>query len=121
MGERREVTALVIELPRDAEPSVFAKASNIVERWGGRVMRREAGHIAALFGLGDPDGRDTEMATRCALVALRSLDASRPPSAGLHIRPHPRVARASRRRTSASKRSLRRRATSRAFARGRSP
>jgi serine/threonine protein kinase/tetratricopeptide (TPR) repeat protein len=85
MGERREVTGLVLELPRDAEPSVFAKASNILERWGGRVMRKEAGHIAALFGLGDPDGRDTEMATRCALVALRSLDASRPPSAGLHI------------------------------------
>ncbi len=85
MGERREVTGLVIELPRDAEPAVFAKASTILERWGGRVMRRESGHIAALFGLGDPDGRDTEMATRCALVALRSLDASRPPSAGLHI------------------------------------
>jgi serine/threonine protein kinase/tetratricopeptide (TPR) repeat protein len=85
MGERREVTGLVLELPRDAEPSVFAKASNLLERWGGRVMRKEAGHIAALFGLGDPDGRDTEMATRCALVALRSLDASRPPSAGLHI------------------------------------
>jgi serine/threonine protein kinase/tetratricopeptide (TPR) repeat protein len=85
MGERREVTGLVLELPRDAEPAVFAKASNILERWGGRVMRKEAGHIAALFGLGDPDGRDTEMATRCALVALRSLDASRPPSAGLHI------------------------------------
>jgi serine/threonine protein kinase/tetratricopeptide (TPR) repeat protein len=85
MGERREVTGLVIELPRDAEPSVFAKASNILERWGGRVMRKDAGYIAALFGLGDPDGRDTEMATRCALVVLRSLDASSPPSAGLHI------------------------------------
>jgi tetratricopeptide (TPR) repeat protein len=48
------------------------------------VLRREAGHIAALFGLDDPDGRDTEMATRCALVALRSLDAARPPGAGLH-------------------------------------
>ena len=49
------------------------------------MLRREAGHIAALFGLGDPDGRDTEMATRCALVAVRSIEASRPPSAGLHI------------------------------------
>jgi serine/threonine protein kinase len=85
MGERREVTGLVLELSRDAEPEVFAKASSILERWGGRVMRKEGGHIAALFGLGDPDGRDTEMATRCALVALRSLDAARPPSAGLHI------------------------------------
>jgi serine/threonine protein kinase/tetratricopeptide (TPR) repeat protein len=84
MGERREVTALVIELPRDTATDVVGKAATLVERWGGRVLRREAGHIAALFGLGDPDGRDTEMATRCALVALRSLDAARPPGAGLH-------------------------------------
>ncbi|HEY8039138.1 MAG TPA: protein kinase [Polyangiaceae bacterium] len=84
MGERREVTALVIELPREAPAAVVDKAAGIVERWGGRVLRREAGHIAALFGLGDPDGRDTEMATRCALVALRSLEAARPPGAGIH-------------------------------------
>ncbi|MGD0530408.1 MAG: AAA family ATPase, partial [Polyangiaceae bacterium] len=70
-------------LPRDTAPDVVGKAATLVERWGGRVLRREAGHIAALFGLGDPDGRDTEMATRCALVALRSLDAARPPGAGL--------------------------------------
>ena len=84
MGERREVTGLVIELPREASESMAARAAAIVERWGGRVLRREAGHIAALFGLGDPDGRDTEMATRCALVALRSLHAPRPTGAGLH-------------------------------------
>ncbi len=84
MGERREVTALVIELPRDTSAAVVGRAASIVERWGGRVLRREAGHIAALFGLDDPDGRDTEMATRCALVALRSLDAARPPGAGVH-------------------------------------
>ncbi|HEY8087209.1 MAG TPA: protein kinase, partial [Polyangiaceae bacterium] len=84
MGERREVTALVIELRRDAEGGVVDKAASVVERWGGRVLRREAGHIAALFGLDDPDGRDTEMATRCALVALRSLDAHRRPGAGVH-------------------------------------
>ncbi len=84
MGERREVTALVIELPRRRPSAVVGRAARIVERWGGRVLRREAGHIAALFGLGDPDGRDTEMATRCALVALRSLDAPRPAGAGLH-------------------------------------
>lgn len=85
MGERREVTGLVLELPREATDAVMDKAAGIIERWGGRVMRREAGHIAAVFGLGDPDGRDTEMATRCALVVLRSLDAAHPPSAGLHI------------------------------------
>lgn len=85
LGERREVTGLVLELPRDTPEQVVEKAATVIERWGGRVMRREAGHIAAIFGLGDPDGRDTEMATRCALVALRSLDASRAPGAGLHI------------------------------------
>jgi serine/threonine protein kinase/tetratricopeptide (TPR) repeat protein len=84
MGERREVTALVIELPRDVPVPVVERAATIIERWGGRVLRREAGHLAALFGLGDPDGRDTEMATRCALVALRSLEAKQPPAAGLH-------------------------------------
>jgi serine/threonine protein kinase/tetratricopeptide (TPR) repeat protein len=85
MGERREVTGLVLELPRETPAAVVDKAASIIDRWGGRILRREAGHLAALFGLGDPDGRDTEMATRCALVALRSLDAARRPSAGLHI------------------------------------
>jgi tetratricopeptide (TPR) repeat protein len=84
MGERREVTGLVIELPRQTPDGVVAKAASTVERWGGRVLRREAGHIAAIFGLDDPDGRDTEMAARCALVALRSLDVSPPPAAGVH-------------------------------------
>ncbi len=84
LGERREVTGLVVELPRQTPDVVVERAATIVERWGGRVMRREAGHIAALFGLSDPDGRDTEMATRCALVALRSLDVSPLPGAGIH-------------------------------------
>ncbi len=84
LGERREVTCLVVELPRQTPDGVVERAASIVERWGGRVLRRESGHIAALFGLSDPDGRDTEMATRCALVALRSLDMSPAPGAGLH-------------------------------------
>ncbi len=84
MGERREVTALAIDMPRQTSSAVVGRAATIVERWGGRVLKREPGHVAAIFGLGDPDGRDTEMATRCALVALRSLDAPRPAGAGLH-------------------------------------
>ncbi len=84
MGERREVTGFFIELPRQTPPAVVDKAASIIERWGGRVVTREAAHIAALFGLSDPDGRDTEMATRCALVALRSLDASGGAGIGLH-------------------------------------
>src|SRR6185503_12298468 len=41
--------------------------------------------ITALFGVDEPDGRDTEVATRCALVVLRSLAGAREPSAGLHV------------------------------------
>ncbi len=85
MGERREVTAVVIELGRHMSGDVADRAATIIERWGGRVLRREVGHVAALFGLGDPDGRDTEMATRCGLVALRSLEPARPPGVGLHV------------------------------------
>jgi tetratricopeptide (TPR) repeat protein len=84
MGERREVTALVIDLPRQTPPAVFDRAEAIVERWGGRLLPREGAHVAGIFGLGDPDGRDTETATRCALVALRSLDTPRPAGAGIH-------------------------------------
>ncbi|MBV9949289.1 MAG: protein kinase, partial [Myxococcales bacterium] len=85
LGERREVTALAIELPRNTPPEMAGRAATIVERWGGRLARREDDHLAALFGLGDPDGRDTEMATRCALVVLRSLEPSRPPGIGLQL------------------------------------
>ena len=84
MGERREVTALVIELPvRDAN-GAGDKANAIVVRYGGAVLKRDPEQITALFGLANPDGRDTEIATRCALVALRALDGPRQASAGVH-------------------------------------
>ncbi len=85
MGERRDVTGLVIELPRGASQAVVERAASIVGRWGGRVMRKDAGDIAAVFGVDEPDGRDTETAARCALVALRSLETSGRPGAGVHI------------------------------------
>jgi serine/threonine protein kinase/predicted ATPase len=85
MGERREVTALVIELARSTSGDAIGRAVATVELWGGRLLVREEGHLAALFGLGDPDGRDTEMATRCALVALRGLEPARPSGIGLHV------------------------------------
>ncbi len=84
MGERREVTALVIELPARGDAELGDRAQGIVTRYGGRVLKREPEQIAALFGCGEPDGHDTEVATRCALVALRALDGPRRPSAGLH-------------------------------------
>ncbi len=84
LGERREVTCLQIEVPRETPEATLEKAAVIIDRWGGRVVRRDSAHLAAIFGLADPDGRDTEMATRCALVALRSLDASGGAGAGIH-------------------------------------
>jgi eukaryotic-like serine/threonine-protein kinase len=86
MGERREVTALVVEVPGRDDPSLAERAAQTVARHGGRVIGREPEQITALFGVDDPDGRDTEVATRCALVVLRSLaGATRQPSAGLHV------------------------------------
>ena len=85
VGERREVTVLVVELPSRDVPQVGDKAAALMLRYGGRILKREPEQITALFGLGEPDGRDTELATRCALVALRALDGPRQPSAGIHI------------------------------------
>jgi serine/threonine protein kinase/tetratricopeptide (TPR) repeat protein len=84
MGERREITALVIELPVRDGGAQAARAAEIVQRYGGRILRHDPEQIAAVFGLVDPDGRDTEIATRCALVALRALDGPRQASAGVH-------------------------------------
>jgi eukaryotic-like serine/threonine-protein kinase len=93
LGERREVTALVIELPAPRDASIppadggglAERAVEAITRYGGRIVARELEHITAIFGLDDPDGRDTEVATRCALVVLRSLAGARQPSAGLHV------------------------------------
>jgi serine/threonine protein kinase/tetratricopeptide (TPR) repeat protein len=85
LGERREVTALYVELPRGVDGEVIAAAAPIVERYGGFLARRERDELAAIFGLGDPDGRDTEVATRCALVTLRALvGPAAQSSAGIH-------------------------------------
>lgn len=85
MGERREVTALAVELPGRDDPSLAERAAQTIERHGGRILTREPEQITALFGVDEPDGRDTEVATRCALVVLRSLAGVRQPSAGLHV------------------------------------
>jgi class 3 adenylate cyclase len=85
VGERREVTAVYLELPRGVPATVCTTAAGILERYGGYVVRREGDQLAAIFGLGDPDGRDTEVATRCALVTLRALTGpARQTSAGIH-------------------------------------
>jgi tetratricopeptide (TPR) repeat protein len=84
LGERREVTVLCVELPTRDVPQNGDKAAALMLRYGGRILKREPEQITAVFGLGEPDGRDTELATRCALVALRALDGPRQPSAGVH-------------------------------------
>ena len=85
IGERRDVTVLVVELPTRDVRQNGDKAAALMLRYGGRILKREPEQLTALFGLGEPDGRDTELATRCALVALRALDGPRQPSAGVHI------------------------------------
>ena len=92
MGERRDVTALVLELARDAPALVVEQARRpSSSRWGGRVLRREAGHIAALFGVDDPDGRDTEMAARVRARRPAQPEGSRPRRGRRAHRAHPRL------------------------------
>ncbi len=81
MGERREVTGFVLALP-DRDPLWAAeRASAIIGRYGGRVVAQTDDAVSAIFGVAEPDGRDTEVATRCALVTLRALEGSGIPAA----------------------------------------
>ena len=91
MGERREVTALVLALPdvdrgrEEARPPslVAGRAREVLLRYGARILEDEVSQVVALFGLGDADGRDTESAVRAALVILRSRGGAQL-SAGVH-------------------------------------
>ena len=77
LGERREVSALVVLLGGAPGDAVSAerreRVRDIVTRYGGYFVEDEPGHTSALFGLGEADGRDTETAVRSALVALRRM------------------------------------------------
>lgn len=84
-GERREVTALAIEMPGRESNALADKAAELIARYGGRIVAREPEQLVALFGTGEPDARDTELAARCALLALRAIDGPKRPSAGLQI------------------------------------
>ena len=91
IGERREVTALVLALPdgdrgREGDRStspVVERAREVLLRYGARLVEEQASQVVALFGLGDADGRDTESAARAALVILRSRGGATL-SAGIH-------------------------------------
>ncbi|PIE06197.1 MAG: hypothetical protein CSA75_00805, partial [Sorangium cellulosum] len=88
MGERREVTTLVItfgerdgSIPQDLR----ARVKDTLARYGARLLDEEPSQMVSLFGLGDNDGRETETAVRCALVLLRQLSVGKlSPSAGVH-------------------------------------
>jgi serine/threonine protein kinase/tetratricopeptide (TPR) repeat protein len=57
-------------LPRE----IVERATALFARHGGRrVGEPQDGELLSVFGLGEPDARDTEHAVRCALVVLRSF------------------------------------------------
>ncbi|HJL19646.1 MAG TPA: protein kinase [Sandaracinaceae bacterium LLY-WYZ-13_1] len=74
--ERRDVTALVLQSP-DARFLSEPVVDRLVRRFGGLPVDYEpppgaAATRVALFGIRDPDGRDTEHAARCAQRLVRS-------------------------------------------------
>jgi tetratricopeptide (TPR) repeat protein len=76
--ERREVSALVVALPRRSDgegldPREADHLASTIARYGGVAVATDREVSVALFGVRDPDGRDTEVATRCGLVLLREL------------------------------------------------
>ncbi|EYF05582.1 serine/threonine-protein kinase [Chondromyces apiculatus] len=87
VGERREVTALVLHVDtRDegAAQKVLTRAEEVLARYGAMVIEREEGHVAALFGLEEADARDTEAAVRAGFVILRAGRRALV-SAGIHL------------------------------------
>lgn len=91
LGERREVTALVLSFAgidasaQSAAAGPIARAREVLARYGALILEEEGAQIVALFGLGDADGRDTEAAVRAALVLLRSRAGAGSISAGVHV------------------------------------
>lgn len=70
--EHRDVTALVL-LADDPRFLADPLVDRLLRRFGGlRVDGGEGASMLALFGVRDPDGRDTEAAARCALRLVRS-------------------------------------------------
>jgi serine/threonine protein kinase/tetratricopeptide (TPR) repeat protein len=89
LGERREVTALVMTFgERDwtFPQHLRARVKDTLARYGARLIDEEPLQMVSLFGLGETDGRETETAVRCALVLLRQLSVGKvSPSAGVHL------------------------------------
>ena len=102
IGERREVTAMVLSLfdvrqrsaqrtaqgegdAVDGSAALRVRARDVLARYGAAILEEEPSQLVALFGLGDADGRDTEAAVRAALVILRARGAGVSVSAGVHV------------------------------------
>ncbi|WP_437278972.1 protein kinase [Sorangium sp. So ce375] len=87
LGERREVTALVLIFTGSEDDTArrIARARDVLARYGALLLEQEASQLVAIFGLGDADGRDTEAAVRAALVILRSRGGGAAVSAGIHL------------------------------------
>jgi serine/threonine protein kinase/tetratricopeptide (TPR) repeat protein len=95
--ERRDVTLVSIDVAPGATPSpaAFEVLMPIAQRYGGMPVERGEDHAVLIFGAQEPDGRDTEMATRCALklqqVAQRTVAGAElgigVHAARLHVRP----------------------------------
>ncbi|MBK8253889.1 MAG: protein kinase [Polyangiaceae bacterium] len=94
LGQRREVTALVLyagterDSDRDAEASARAlltRARTVLLRYGATILETESTQLTAIFGVAEADGRDTESAVRSALLVQRARDGGASVSAGVHV------------------------------------
>jgi serine/threonine protein kinase/tetratricopeptide (TPR) repeat protein len=93
--ERRDVTTLVVQ---SAEPTLLSDpvVERLLRRFGGQAVDWEPPPgtpptLLALFGLRDPDGRDTEHAARFGLRLLRSVRSGTQvgrPDAKVHVGVH---------------------------------
>lgn len=84
LGEHREVTALVAEIPGD-EGDGSSLAESLLRRYGAHIVEHEPGRVVGVFGVDVPDGRDTELAVRSAFVTQRALRELAPnASLGIH-------------------------------------
>jgi len=84
LGERREVTALVVSAGARDAADWEERVAALLERYGARIYSRDPAQVTALFGLTEPDGRDTEIAARAALMVVRKARGNQRPSAGVH-------------------------------------
>jgi eukaryotic-like serine/threonine-protein kinase len=95
LGERREVTAMVVSLPSSREPrSDAAHGQQLVEhirssleRHGAWIDSHTNKQLVAIFGLGATDGRDADAAVSAALLLVRERSLGTVSAIGIHSGP----------------------------------